>query len=457
MKFLLIFFLAVSSYSATISLGSITKTAGLTTNTFVLVSEVSASDTNTYIINAGHLLQAFTTNSSTIYLTLTEGKVVPYVTNISNAEISAAAAIAATKLDSTLIVSGEIDTIAEIEAIAAGVNIITSTEIDTIAEIETLAGAVNIILATEIDTEGELETILGSINLLNKTAIDTQAEFEALLFALPSGSGSGAPVGTVVNTGASVANAIPIYLDTTGTNVGPSGVTITSLTNLSAGSFSIGTLIVTNDPAFGGVTVNPLAYNATTWNGSTNVPTRDDVRDVIELKANIASPTFTGDPLAPTPAANDNDTSLMTSAGLQTELTAYATDTVSFQSKDLTHASNVLPAEIGIAISDETTDITTGTGKAGFRMPFAMTVTSVRASLRTASSSGLPAIDINEGGVSIFSTTLTLDVSELTTTTALTAAVLSDTTLADDAAITIDIDTAGTGAAGLKIWIIGTR
>jgi hypothetical protein len=39
----------------------------------------------------------------------------------------------------------------------------------------------------------------------------------------------------------------------------------------------------------------------------------------------IASPTFTGDPKAPTPSANDNDTSIATTAYVQTELADYAT------------------------------------------------------------------------------------------------------------------------------------
>lgn len=112
---------------------------------------------------------------------------------------------------------------------------------------------------------------------------------------------------------------------------------------------------------------------------------------------------------------------------------------------------------IVVAVSDETTSITTGTAKVTFRMPFAMTLTAVRASLSTASSSGNPAIDINESGVSIFSTTLTIDANEKTSTTAATAAVISDTSLADDAEMTIDIDTAGTGAKGLKVALIGYR
>ena len=112
---------------------------------------------------------------------------------------------------------------------------------------------------------------------------------------------------------------------------------------------------------------------------------------------------------------------------------------------------------IGVALSDETTAITTGTAKATIRMPFAMTLTAVRASLTTASSSGIPTVDINESGTTILSTKLTIDASEKTSTTAATAAVISDANLADDAEITFDIDVAGTGAAGLKVWLIGTR
>jgi hypothetical protein len=119
--------------------------------------------------------------------------------------------------------------------------------------------------------------------------------------------------------------------------------------------------------------------------------------------------------------------------------------------------SSALPVTIGIAVGDETTAITTGTAKVTFRMPHAMTLTAVRASLTTVSSSGTPTIDINENGTTILSTKLTIDASEKTSTTAATAAVISDTALADDAEITIDIDVAGTGAAGLKVWLIGTR
>jgi len=113
------------------------------------------------------------------------------------------------------------------------------------------------------------------------------------------------------------------------------------------------------------------------------------------------------------------------------------------------------PEAFIIAVSDETTTITTGTAKITFRMPYAFTLTDIRASLTTVSSSGIPTIGINEGGVSILSTDLTIDASEKTSTTAATPVVISDTTLADDAEMTIDIDVAGTGAKGLKVALIG--
>jgi hypothetical protein len=122
-------------------------------------------------------------------------------------------------------------------------------------------------------------------------------------------------------------------------------------------------------------------------------------------------------------------------------------------------AQSGLPVELVVAASDETTALTTGTAKVTFRMPHAMTLTGVRASLSTAQASGsIFTVDINEGGTSVLSTKLTIDNTEKTSTTAATAAVISDSALADDAEITIDIDQIGNGSAkGLKVVLIGTR
>jgi hypothetical protein len=113
---------------------------------------------------------------------------------------------------------------------------------------------------------------------------------------------------------------------------------------------------------------------------------------------------------------------------------------------------------IPIACSDETTALTTGAAKVTFRMPYAMTLTEVRASVTTAPTGSVLTVDINEDGSSILSTKLTIDASEKTSTTAATPAVISDTALADDAEITIDIDGVGSSVAGagLKVYLIGT-
>ena len=115
------------------------------------------------------------------------------------------------------------------------------------------------------------------------------------------------------------------------------------------------------------------------------------------------------------------------------------------------------PFELVVAASDEVTALTVGTAKVTFRMPKAITLTAVRASLTTAQASGtIFTVDINEAGTSILSTKLTIDNTEKTSTTAATPPVISDANLADDAEMTIDIDQIGNGTAtGLKVYLIG--
>jgi hypothetical protein len=112
-----------------------------------------------------------------------------------------------------------------------------------------------------------------------------------------------------------------------------------------------------------------------------------------------------------------------------------------------------------IALSDEATNITTGTAKVTMRAPFAMTLTQIpRSSLTTVSTSGLVTVDINEGGTSVLGANkLSIDANEKTSTTAATATTIADASIADDAEITFDIDAAGTGAKGLKITLYFKR
>jgi hypothetical protein len=114
---------------------------------------------------------------------------------------------------------------------------------------------------------------------------------------------------------------------------------------------------------------------------------------------------------------------------------------------------------IVIPVGDESTALTTGTNKVRFRLPFAATLLAVRANVNTAPTGSTLIVDVNETGTSVLSTKLSIDASETSSTTAATAAVISDSSLADDAEVSIDIDQIGStvAGAGLKVSLFVRR
>lgn len=218
-----------------------------------------------------------------------------------------------------------------------------------------------------------------------------------------------------------------------------------------------GTVILSGDTFTGNVTGTLDASGATTLTITGNAVTGSKIAMGSDAQGDILY--YDGTDYARLAAGVAGMLLQTNGAGANPSWVDSANTTQTFLNKDLTATSNTLPAEIIVAASDENTPLTTGTPKVTFRMPYAMTVTAVRASLTTSQSAGsLLTADINEAGVSILSTKLTFDNGERTTTTAATPAVISDSALADDAEITVDIDTVGTsGASGLKITLIGTR
>ena len=110
-----------------------------------------------------------------------------------------------------------------------------------------------------------------------------------------------------------------------------------------------------------------------------------------------------------------------------------------------------------LIVGDEATPQTVADDKLTIRMPYAFTLTAVRASLTTAPTDADFVVDITEGGTTILSTLLTIDDTEKTSTTAATPAVISDPNLADDAEIAINVDQIGStiAGAGLKVYLIG--
>lgn len=117
-----------------------------------------------------------------------------------------------------------------------------------------------------------------------------------------------------------------------------------------------------------------------------------------------------------------------------------------------------VPIALVLSIGDETTPLTATAPIYTFRMPYNMTVTEVRASLTNRpTTSGTFQVDINNSGVSILSTKLTIDLNEYTSTTAATPAVISLAGQLSDQEITIDVDSVSGGGteAGLKVYLIG--
>ena len=119
---------------------------------------------------------------------------------------------------------------------------------------------------------------------------------------------------------------------------------------------------------------------------------------------------------------------------------------------------NVLESAI-IPCSDETSNITTGTAKRTFRMPYAATLVAVRASVNTAPTGSTIVIDVNKNGTTVLSTKLSIDASEKTSYTAATPAVISVTAIAIDDEISIDFDQVGStiAGAGVKVTFFWTR
>lgn len=126
----------------------------------------------------------------------------------------------------------------------------------------------------------------------------------------------------------------------------------------------------------------------------------------------------------------------------------------------LAAAISAIPAKTErfiVNVTNNAANVTAGTGKYLFRMPYGFTLTSVRASLVTAQTSGsLLTVDVKKNGTTIFSTKPTFDNTEKTTLTAATLPVLSTTALSSDDEISFDVVQIGDGTAiGLKVELIG--
>lgn len=124
-------------------------------------------------------------------------------------------------------------------------------------------------------------------------------------------------------------------------------------------------------------------------------------------------------------------------------------------------------AIVEMPIVDSSTAITAGTGKATYTMPCRFQVVDFMATVVTASSSGVVTFDINKNGTSMLGANkLSIDQSETSTLTAATpfsydtsgsssAVASAYSMLARGDTLTVDVDAAGTGAVGGKVFVRG--
>lgn len=113
---------------------------------------------------------------------------------------------------------------------------------------------------------------------------------------------------------------------------------------------------------------------------------------------------------------------------------------------------------LGYALSDQSSDITTGV-KLTDRAPFPFTLDSVVGSLLVAATGALFTVNIKKNGVTIFTTKLTFNAGSATTIGATVPAVLAITTFVIDDIIEFSVDTVGSTVAGkgLIIKLIGHK
>jgi hypothetical protein len=107
------------------------------------------------------------------------------------------------------------------------------------------------------------------------------------------------------------------------------------------------------------------------------------------------------------------------------------------------------PMVIAFACSDETTTLQSGSALGTFYMPYNLTASDIKASL-TLSGSSSSYVNILKNGITVFSTPMIISASYYTASN-----IPSTTDFNSGDRIQIDLNLAGTGSAGLKIYILG--
>ena len=323
----------------------------------------------------------------------------------------------------------------------------------------------------------------------------TQTEIVELIMPLAKGT-----AGQVLEIASVAGNVITLEWDTDSTGAGGSAIIYDIGDDGGNDSVDVTEIATTGDtnsiftePAADKILIN-LANN---WPGADTVTTNANLTGEVTSVGNAAtiadSITVTGwtmgASVATTPGANDNDTSLATTAFCETtqdylktaEWVASSTTvagkvelSTTAEINTGTDSTRAIPVDQFVAskrnirwlvfnLVEAATDCAVATNIAGdFVSPIAGTVLQsdstpfyLYATNSTAGTTGTMVVDISFGGTSIMTTNkLDFDTTEKTTTTAATPPDVTDTTLAVGDIITIDIDVIHTtAAAGLTVYM----
>ncbi len=327
-------------------------------------------------------------------------------------------------------------------------------------KIEALGGGFG---STDIDTSAEIRTI-----------VTDETGSGALVF------GTSPTIGTPAISGGTINNA------TVGASTPASGAFTSLICNDSfyvkdTGASVSGRLDYTNsggwsilDSALSAadLTVKNTAYNATSWNGVSKVPTMDAVRDLaVTLQpldsdlTDLADGSLTGSAVASATTSAVGVSELATSAETTT-----GSDTTRTITPDGLRGSDYGKRFGQFICVGSATALTTGDGKGEvfYRVPSELNgwdLVGVAAAVDTVSSSGTPTFQVRRrrltsatatSDADMLSTAITIDASEFDSKDATTAAVIntSNDDLQTGDRIFADCDTAGTGTKGMSITLV---
>ena len=113
-----------------------------------------------------------------------------------------------------------------------------------------------------------------------------------------------------------------------------------------------------------------------------------------------------------------------------------------------------------VACSSESDDLETGDDKVQFRMPFQFELTDILANVNVAPTGADINVQVQEDGTNIMSGVgITIDATETSSSSSATQPTITDSTLASNSIISVDLDLVGSTltGTGLKINFIGYR